>query len=100
MFYCSLCRLNGCGITDEGCAALASALISNPSHLRELDLSFNKLEDKGVHCLSDGLKNPLCKVEKLKYDLFGRCVYRILVCPQYTYIQISVSMLYLQAEEM
>uniref|UniRef100_A0A673IQ97 Si:dkey-23k10.2 n=1 Tax=Sinocyclocheilus rhinocerous TaxID=307959 RepID=A0A673IQ97_9TELE len=57
----------------EGCAALASALISNPSHLRELDLSFNKLGGRGVQCLSDGLKNALCKVEKLKYDLFGRC---------------------------
>ncbi len=77
--YCYLCRLNGCGVTDEGCGALASALISNPSHLRELDLSFNKLGGRGVQCLSDGLKNPLCRVEKLKYDLFGRRVNRILM---------------------
>ncbi|XP_043115559.1 NACHT, LRR and PYD domains-containing protein 12-like [Puntigrus tetrazona] len=64
-------RLNGCGITDEGCSALASALISNPSHLLELDLSFNELGDRGIKCLSDGLKNGLCKVEKLKLKKCG-----------------------------
>uniref|UniRef100_A0AAQ4PRH6 Uncharacterized protein n=1 Tax=Gasterosteus aculeatus aculeatus TaxID=481459 RepID=A0AAQ4PRH6_GASAC len=34
-----VCRLSGCLITEEGCASLASALSSNPSHLRELDLN-------------------------------------------------------------
>ncbi|KAK0141754.1 NLR family CARD domain-containing protein 3 [Merluccius polli] len=34
-------RLSGCMVTQEGCASLASALSSNPSHLRELDLSYN-----------------------------------------------------------
>ncbi|XP_016385799.1 NACHT, LRR and PYD domains-containing protein 1b allele 3-like, partial [Sinocyclocheilus rhinocerous] len=57
-----LCK---CGVTDEGCAALASALRSNPSHLRELDLSFNKLGASGVKLLSDGLKDPRCKLETL-----------------------------------
>ncbi len=60
-----LYRLRYCEITDEGCAALASALRSNPSHLRELDLSWNKLGDSGVKQLSDGLKDPQCKLEKL-----------------------------------
>ncbi|XP_059405333.1 NLR family CARD domain-containing protein 3-like isoform X2 [Carassius carassius] len=54
-----------CGITDEGCAALASALRSNPSHLRELDLSENKLGES-VKLLSDVLRNPHCKLEKLR----------------------------------
>ncbi|XP_067307565.1 NACHT, LRR and PYD domains-containing protein 12-like [Pseudorasbora parva] len=58
-------ELNGCGVTDEGCAALASALRSNPSHLRELYLSENNLGDSGVKLLSAGLENPLCKLEKL-----------------------------------
>uniref|UniRef100_A0A8C6U8Q7 NACHT, LRR and PYD domains-containing protein 12-like n=1 Tax=Neogobius melanostomus TaxID=47308 RepID=A0A8C6U8Q7_9GOBI len=31
-------RLSGCMISEEGCAALASALRSNPSHLTDLDL--------------------------------------------------------------
>ncbi|KAF5903683.1 NACHT, LRR and PYD domains-containing protein 12-like, partial [Clarias magur] len=35
----------GCDISDEGCAALTSALRSNPSHLRELNLLNNKLTD-------------------------------------------------------
>ena len=34
-----VCSLSGCLITEEGCASLVSALNSNPSHLRELDLS-------------------------------------------------------------
>jgi len=58
------CRLWDCKITDEGCAALASALRSN-SHLRELDLSWNKIENGGLTLLSVGLKDPLCKLEKL-----------------------------------
>uniref|UniRef100_A0A672QZL4 Uncharacterized protein n=1 Tax=Sinocyclocheilus grahami TaxID=75366 RepID=A0A672QZL4_SINGR len=57
--------LSDCGVTDEGCAALASALRSNPSHLRELDLSRNKLGDSGVKLLSAGLADPHCKLEKL-----------------------------------
>ncbi|XP_067220553.1 NACHT, LRR and PYD domains-containing protein 12-like [Chanodichthys erythropterus] len=46
-------RLSYCGVTYEGCAALASALRSNPSHLRELDLAGNKLGDRGVKLLCD-----------------------------------------------
>ncbi|XDV33191.1 hypothetical protein PO909_003714, partial [Leuciscus waleckii] len=57
-----------CGVTDEGCAALASALRSNPSHLRELDLSENKLGDSGVKLFSAGLANPHCKLEILGID--------------------------------
>ncbi len=59
-----LYRLSDCGVTYKGCAALASALRSNPSHLRELDLSGNKLGDS-VKLLSDILQNPLCKLETL-----------------------------------
>uniref|UniRef100_A0A8C7L9Y8 NACHT, LRR and PYD domains-containing protein 12-like n=1 Tax=Oncorhynchus kisutch TaxID=8019 RepID=A0A8C7L9Y8_ONCKI len=58
--------LSGCGVTDKGCASLVSALRSNPSHLRELDLSNNDLKDSGVKLLSDGLGNPHCKLETLR----------------------------------
>ncbi|KAI4878726.1 hypothetical protein NFI96_018494 [Prochilodus magdalenae] len=58
-------RLCRCNITDEGCAALTSTLKSNPSHLRELNLSDNTLGDLGVKLLSVGLKNPSCKLESL-----------------------------------
>ncbi|XP_064818635.1 NACHT, LRR and PYD domains-containing protein 12-like, partial [Oncorhynchus masou masou] len=59
-------RLNGCSLTKKGCEALASALSSNSSHLRELDLSHNDLQDSGVKLLSDGLGNPHCQLEKLR----------------------------------
>ncbi|XP_071399641.1 NACHT, LRR and PYD domains-containing protein 3-like [Centroberyx affinis] len=50
-------RLSGCLLTEEGCASLASALSSNPSHLRELDLSYNHPGDSGVKLLSAGLEH-------------------------------------------
>ncbi|XP_053364400.1 protein NLRC3-like, partial [Clarias gariepinus] len=63
--YCKVetLRLRDCGVSDEGCAALTSALRSNPSHLRDLDLSCNNVGDSGVKCLSVLLENPLCKLE-------------------------------------
>ncbi|XP_076835967.1 NACHT, LRR and PYD domains-containing protein 12-like isoform X2 [Brachyhypopomus gauderio] len=58
--------LSDCSITEEGCVALCSALRSNPSsHLRELNLDFNKPGDSGVKQLSDLLKDPNCTLEKL-----------------------------------
>ncbi|KAK9961700.1 hypothetical protein ABG768_007104, partial [Culter alburnus] len=53
------------GITDEGCAALTSALRSNPSHLRQLDLTGNEI-GKSVNLLSDILQDPHCKLEILR----------------------------------
>ncbi|XDV33460.1 hypothetical protein PO909_003866 [Leuciscus waleckii] len=58
-------QLYDCGVTDEGCADLTSALRSNPSHLRKLDLSLNKVGDSGVKQLSDLLQDPHCKLEIL-----------------------------------
>ncbi|XP_051717734.1 NACHT, LRR and PYD domains-containing protein 12-like isoform X2 [Ctenopharyngodon idella] len=63
-----LCK---CGVTDEGCAALASALRSNPSHLRGLNLSGNNLGDSGVKLLSAVLENPHCKLEELELSNCG-----------------------------
>nr|XP_055023542.1 NACHT, LRR and PYD domains-containing protein 3-like [Misgurnus anguillicaudatus] len=59
-------RLSDCEITDAGCAALTTALKSNPSHLSELDLSSNFIGDSGVKLISDGLKNPQCKLMSLR----------------------------------
>ncbi|XP_016412990.1 NACHT, LRR and PYD domains-containing protein 3-like [Sinocyclocheilus rhinocerous] len=58
-------QLNSCGVTDECCVALASVLRSNPSQLRELNVSGNKLGNSGVKMFSSGLENPHCKLEKL-----------------------------------
>jgi len=57
--------LGHCGVTDEGCAALASALSSNPSHLRELDLTGYKLDQRGVNLLSDLKDDPKYELETL-----------------------------------
>ncbi|XP_030639333.1 NACHT, LRR and PYD domains-containing protein 12-like [Chanos chanos] len=67
---CTLQRLllNDISITEEGCAALTSALTSNPSHLIELNLSGNKLGDSGVKHISDMLQNPQCKLQRLLLD--------------------------------
>uniref|UniRef100_G3NAA2 B30.2/SPRY domain-containing protein n=1 Tax=Gasterosteus aculeatus aculeatus TaxID=481459 RepID=G3NAA2_GASAC len=61
-------RLSGCLITEEGCASLASALSSNPSHLRELDLSYNRPGDSGVKLLYAGLDDPQWRLETLRYE--------------------------------
>ncbi|KAI4899971.1 hypothetical protein NFI96_015159, partial [Prochilodus magdalenae] len=59
-------HLSDCSITEKGCAALVSALKSNPSHLRELNLSWNNPGKSGVKLLSDLLEDPHCKLEKLE----------------------------------
>ncbi|KAI2646735.1 NACHT, LRR and PYD domains-containing protein 1a allele 4 [Labeo rohita] len=64
--YRSAPWLNRCGVTDEGCAALASALKSNPSHMRQLDLYGNKLGASTLTLLSAGVKDPHCKLEILR----------------------------------
>uniref|UniRef100_UPI0037E781E1 NACHT, LRR and PYD domains-containing protein 12-like isoform X3 n=1 Tax=Semicossyphus pulcher TaxID=241346 RepID=UPI0037E781E1 len=63
---CRKARFSDCGISNTHCEIVASALKSNPSHLRELELSDNKLQDSGVKLLSDGLKSPNCRLETLK----------------------------------
>uniref|UniRef100_A0A3B1JIK2 B30.2/SPRY domain-containing protein n=1 Tax=Astyanax mexicanus TaxID=7994 RepID=A0A3B1JIK2_ASTMX len=65
-------RLSGCMITDKGCCSLASALISNPSHLKELDLTYNHPGESGVKLLSDRLEDPHCKLEKLGVEHGGK----------------------------
>ncbi|XP_051816610.1 NLR family CARD domain-containing protein 3-like isoform X3 [Acanthochromis polyacanthus] len=64
-------RLSGCLVTEEGCSSLASALSFNPSHLRELDLSYNHPGDSGVKLLSAGLEDPQWRLETLKMEHCG-----------------------------
>uniref|UniRef100_A0A4W6D4B8 B30.2/SPRY domain-containing protein n=1 Tax=Lates calcarifer TaxID=8187 RepID=A0A4W6D4B8_LATCA len=82
-----VCRLSGCLITKKGCASLASALSSNPSHLKELDLTHNHPGDSGVKILSAGLEDPNWRLETLRFDywkqllcregLTGRCYWEV-----------------------
>ncbi|XP_053733981.1 NACHT, LRR and PYD domains-containing protein 12-like isoform X1 [Synchiropus splendidus] len=63
--------LSGCSISERGCASLASALTSNPSHLRELDLSFNHPGGSGLELLSAALESPDWRLETLRLDHCG-----------------------------
>ncbi|XP_029685126.1 NACHT, LRR and PYD domains-containing protein 3-like [Takifugu rubripes] len=65
-------RLSGCLITAEGCSSLASALRSNPTHLKELDLSFNHPGDDGTKQLSAVLEDPELSLEVLRLDHCGK----------------------------
>ncbi|XP_041960839.1 protein NLRC5-like isoform X15 [Alosa sapidissima] len=61
-------RLSDCLILEKGCGFLASALRSNPFHLKEMDLSYNHPGESGLELLSGRLEDPVCKLELLKTD--------------------------------
>ncbi|XP_026019157.1 NLR family CARD domain-containing protein 3-like [Astatotilapia calliptera] len=71
--HCTLetLSLSGCLITEKGCISLASALSSNPSHLRELDLSYNYPGGLGLKLLLAGLKDPSWRLDTLRVEPAG-----------------------------
>uniref|UniRef100_A0A3P9HTR3 SPRY-associated domain-containing protein n=1 Tax=Oryzias latipes TaxID=8090 RepID=A0A3P9HTR3_ORYLA len=67
---CSGFRLIDCSLSKTSCAALVSALKSNPSHLAELDLRGNNLhlEDSSMKVLCSGLESPNCRLQTLRSE--------------------------------
>ncbi|KAL7853107.1 hypothetical protein SRHO_G00188920 [Serrasalmus rhombeus] len=64
-------RLSGCMVRKEGCFSLASALSSNPSYVKELDLSYNLLGESGVKLLSARQEDPHCSLKTLRVEHDG-----------------------------
>ncbi|XP_027626182.1 NACHT, LRR and PYD domains-containing protein 12 isoform X3 [Tupaia chinensis] len=63
-------RLGICRLSAAACVGLSAVLQAN-RHLRELDLSFNDLGDRGVCVLGEGLCHPACRLQKLWLDSCG-----------------------------
>ncbi|XP_035981433.1 NACHT, LRR and PYD domains-containing protein 12-like [Fundulus heteroclitus] len=66
----SLCKLqilklDRCSLSEISCAFLVNALKSNPSHLTELNLSFNNLKESHVQQLENLVKSPDYKLNSV-----------------------------------
>ncbi|XP_016300357.1 protein NLRC3-like [Sinocyclocheilus anshuiensis] len=59
-------HLHYCILSEKCCKALASAVSSNNSCLRELNLNGNGLKDEGAMDFFSGLESPHCKLEVLR----------------------------------
>lgn len=62
-------RLHKCKLEGDCCEALAVALCTESTQLRELDLSANDFQKSGVRGLCVGLCSHHCKLETLRLKL-------------------------------
>uniref|UniRef100_A0AAQ4S0B8 Si:ch73-233m11.2 n=1 Tax=Gasterosteus aculeatus aculeatus TaxID=481459 RepID=A0AAQ4S0B8_GASAC len=59
-------KLLACELTEAVCGDLASALTSGAAQLREMDVRFNPIGDRGFVKLCKALQSPLCRLQELK----------------------------------
>ncbi|XP_039862894.1 NACHT, LRR and PYD domains-containing protein 8-like isoform X2 [Simochromis diagramma] len=59
-------RLSGCLVTEQGCDYLVKALKLNPSHLKEMDLSYNYPGEYGEKKLSELRNDPQYRLSQVK----------------------------------
>ncbi|XP_059183395.1 protein NLRC3-like [Centropristis striata] len=71
---CRKAQLSGCRLSETHCEVVASALKSNPSHLRELNLGWNDLKDSGVKRLCAGLEILKRTEDEAELTLTQLCV--------------------------
>ncbi|XP_037334912.2 NACHT, LRR and PYD domains-containing protein 12 [Pungitius pungitius] len=58
-------KLLACELTEAVCGDLASALTSGTAQLREMDMRFNPIGDRGFVKLCKALQSPLCRLQEL-----------------------------------
>ncbi|KAI5097906.1 NLR family CARD domain-containing protein 3 isoform X3 [Silurus meridionalis] len=63
--------LHNCQLTQKSCAVIVVVLTSKSTHLIELSLGHNNLQDSGVKSLSGALQSPCCKLKSLSLDECG-----------------------------
>ncbi|KAM4592101.1 NACHT, LRR and PYD domains-containing protein 12-like isoform 2-T2 [Odontesthes bonariensis] len=63
---CRKLRLVRTKLSETDYEVVTSALKSNPSHLKQLDLSYNDLLDPAVKHLAAGLESPNCRLKALR----------------------------------
>ncbi|KAK7878883.1 hypothetical protein WMY93_034239 [Mugilogobius chulae] len=66
--HCSLdtLSLSSCFLSVKSCGFLVEALMSNPVHLKTLDLSLSSITDSGVSELCRFLQSPHCQLHTLR----------------------------------